>query len=199
MIRPMFTVVIPTIGRETLGRTVESIRSQSYCANAEIIVVMDTHGGLPEEVEESVRSTCKASGFWPLSLDAGAHDIGSPQLHMGFQRAHGVYVLNCGDDDVYEPGAFQAMASAIERQDVYHPLMFKVELHPAPHRGNREPVVLWDRQEIAEGRVTGQGFVCPNDPQRMGRWVNDWTFMRETVALHGGRIEWREELIARCC
>lgn len=198
MSRPLFTVVIPTIGRPTLARTLDSIDLRM----CEIIVVADTHGPL----QNDVRAWCSAfrDRWLPmnprvsyLELDAGQHDTGSPQLHMGFHRASGHFILNCGDDDVYEPDAFSLLVETVSAYGDW-PLIFKAELHPAPHRGNREPVVLWDRQEIAEGHVTGQGFVCPNDPQRMGRWVNDWTFMRETVALHGGRVEWREELIARC-
>lgn len=194
MSRPLFTVVIPTIGRPSLRATLLSIRGQASAAVAEIIVVMDTHGGLPEGAAESVSLACQEFGFWPLSFDAGSHDTGSPQLHMGFMRAQGYYILNCGDDDVYEPGAFEAIRAA----ETGIPMMFRVELLPNAQRGNREPVVLWQERRIERFNVTGQSFVCPNDPRRMGRWVDDVTFIRETVALHGGRVEWREELIARC-
>jgi glycosyltransferase involved in cell wall biosynthesis len=197
MTRPAFTVVIPTIGRTTLARTIRSIREQAV--PAEVVVVFDTYQS-DDAIVRATRNIAESYGAWFLVLDAGRHDSGSPQIHMAFHRASGHHLLNCGDDDVYEPDAFATIRAAIEEtvtiQDV--PLMFKVALHPAPHRDNRQPVVLWDRREITEGHVTGQSFVCPNDPQRLGRWVNDWTFMRETVALHDGRIEWRDETIMRC-
>lgn len=194
MSRPLFTVVIPTIGRPTLARTLESIRAQSRYSDAEIIIVADTHGPLQSDVRPLL--TDDRIRYW--EWDAGQHDTGSPQLHLGFGLAEGIYVLNFGDDDVYEPHAFKMIAAIIAEQQHHTPLMFKVELHPNDQRGNRGPVVLWQDRAIERFGVTGQSFVCPNDPRRMGRWVDDITFMRETVALHGGRIEWREELIARC-
>jgi glycosyltransferase involved in cell wall biosynthesis len=195
--RPPFSVVIPTIGRTTLARTIRSIREQAV--PAEVIVVFDTYRA-DDAIVRATRNIAESYGARFLTFDAGLNDAGSPQIHMAFHRASGHHLLNCGDDDVYEPDAFATIRAAIEEtvtiQDV--PLMFKVALHPAPHRDNRQPVVLWDRREIAEGHVTGQSFVCPNDPQRLGRWVNDWTFMRETVALYDGRIEWRDDTIMRC-
>ena len=197
VVTPMFTVVIPTIGRPTLARTIASIRSQSYCANAEIIVVADVHGMEPKTLG-MIRDVGLEYGASAVTFDAGAHDTGSPQLHLGYMHARGDWALNVGDDDVYEPGAFEAMAAVISQQPERMPLMCKVLLFPNDQRGNHRPVTLWEERSIERFKVTGQSFVCPNDPRRMGRWVDDVTFMRETVALWGGRVEWRDELIARC-
>jgi hypothetical protein len=77
--------------------------------------------------------------------------------------------------------------------------MFKVRLHPAIQRGDQqEPVILWQEQHLVRGRVTGQEFLCPNDPTRLGPWVDDITFMRETDAKYGGWLDWRDELIMEC-
>lgn len=197
-VRPLFTVVIPTIGRPSIRATLLSIRGQASVAWVEVVVVADTHRNRDAGLGK-IADACREHRAQYLELDAGAHDTGSPQLHMGFARARAGWVLNCGDDDMYVPGAFETIAGVIERERTPPgPLMFKVELYPNERRGNREPVVLWQERRIERFNVTGQGFVCPNDPRRMGRWVDDVTFMRETVALHDGRVEWREELIARC-
>lgn len=188
MTRPLFTVVIPTIGRETLARTLASI-DFDVC---EVVVVADTHGELQSDPRPLLTNNRIRYREW----DAGQHDTGSPQLHLGYALARGFFVLNCGDDDVFQPRAFDCIAAVMDSDP--RPLMFKVELHPNEKRGNREPVWLWSEKSIERFKVTGQSFVCPNFPQRFGRWVDDVTFMRETVALWGGRIEWREELIARC-
>jgi hypothetical protein len=190
---PLFTVVIPTIGRPSLARTLASI-DRRY---ADVLVVADAHE-MEQRDSLKLQHLCEDFEVGCLYFDAGVHDTGSPQLHLGFLRAQGAWVLNVGDDDVYEPGAFEMMAEIIARQAEPTPLMFKTEMHANGRRGNLEPVVLWEEQTIRRGSVTGQGFVCPNDPRRMGRWVNDWTFIRETVALHGDRIEWRPELTVRC-
>jgi len=192
MTRPLFTVVIPTIGRPTLPRTLASIP-----ADVEVIVVFDSH---EPDIDASwrVANEAVASGAIYYNLDAGRHDTGSPQIAYGFAQARGQWLLNFGDDDVYEPGAFDLIRAAIAEQTTPHPLMFTVELLPNGQRGNRRPVTLWQDREIRRYGVTGQSFVCPNDPERLGRWVDDVTFMRETVSLYGGRVDWREELIGRC-
>ena len=185
----MFSVVIPTIGRPTLPQTLASIPD-----GVEVIVVADTH-----EMDVDTLANVKAySGGKCLELDAGRHDVGSPQIAYGSLHASGLWLLNCGDDDVYEPGAFNAMSRAIaEQAGPEHPLMFKVELLPNATRGP-DAMVLWSRKQITQNRVTGQSFVCPNIPQKLGVWDTDWRFMATTVALYGGMVDWREERTMRC-
>lgn len=190
MTRPLLTVVIPTIGRDSLPRTLASIPS-----DVETIVVADTH-----EMDVDTLANVRAyTGGRCLELDAGRHDRGDSQIAYGFSVARGLWLLNCGDDDVYEPGAFNVMSRAIADQaGPQHPLMFKAEMHPNNVRLDRAPVVLWSHREIKRFKVTGQSFVCPNDPERLGVWETDWHFMATTVANFGGMVDWREELIARC-
>lgn len=189
MDRPLFTVVIPTIGRPTLARTLASIPP-----DVDTIVVADTLGPLLSDV----RATAWEHNARYFELNAGCHSTGSPQLQYGYERAQGRYILNCGDDDVYEPDAFETIARAIEETGVTYPLMFKVEMHPAPHRGNSRPVILWDEPKLERFHITGQCFVTPNDPALLGYWHDDVAFMQATVYWHGERVAWREELIARC-
>lgn len=190
MSRPLFSVVIPTIGRDSLPRTLASIP-----AGVEVIVVADTHEmdvDTLANVQAYTRGKC-------LELDAGRHDRGDSQIAHGFSVAHGLWLLNCGDDDVYEPDAFNVMSRAIaEQAGPEHPLMFKVELLPNTIRGNRDSTVLWSHQQIERFKVTGQSFVCPNDPSRLGVWETDWHFMATTAENYGGCVDWRSELTMRC-
>ena len=186
----MFSVVIPTIGRDTLPRTLASIPD-----GVEVIVVADTH-----EMDVDTLANVRAyTGGKCLELDAGLHDRGDSQIAYGSLHASGLWLLNCGDDDVYEPGAFNIMSRAIaEQAGPEHPLMFKVELLPNNARDSREPVELWSRRHIDRFFVTGQSFVCPNEPTKLGVWDTDWRFMATTVALYGGMVDWREERTMRC-
>lgn len=195
---PLFSCVIPTIGRTTLARTLRSIRSQYSDKTVEIIVVFDAFEADPA-IQAATRLISESYGAKFLALDAGRHDAGSPQLALGFTVARGEWLLNCGDDDVYVPDAFHTIAGATSEQAAPHPLMFKVRLHPAPQRGDqKEPVVLWVEKAFIRGRVTGQSFVCPNDPARLGHWVDDCTFMRQTAEKYGHAVDWREELTVEC-
>jgi len=194
MSRPLFSVIVPTIGRLSLPDTLASIP-----ADVEVLVVADTF-----EMEESrrawIETTALEAGARYLECDAGYHDTGSPQLQHGYANATGAWVLNCGDDDRHEPFAFETMKRAIESLDEPVPLMFRTVLHPGPQRGNRVPVVLWHHPEIIDKNITGQCFVIPNDQARIGSWsiLVDFGFITDTVRLWDGRIEWRTELISQC-
>jgi len=189
-------VVIPTLGRETLERTLASIRGQRLGNLAEILVVQDSYEATADVMIRTME-TCGLYGAIYAEHNAGRHDTGSPQLALGFSKARGCYILNCGDDDVYEPWAFPTMRQAIEGEPT-RPLMFRTVLHPAPQRGDqRESIVLWQERRIERGRITGQCFLAPNVPEKLGRWVDDVTFMAETVEKWGS-VGWRTEVISQC-
>lgn len=191
MSRPLFTVVIPTIGRPSLTQTLDSIRP-----GVEVIVVADTFEMGKHDVN-AIRLTVADWGAEFFTLDAGRHDTGSPQLALGYREATGQWILNCGDDDVFEPRAFDTIDCAIGEVDQDIPLFFRTVLHPAPHRGNELPIVLWHKPEIVRGLITGQCFVTPNVPEKLGEWVDDVTFMQQTVDKFGG-CAWRTEVISQC-
>lgn len=194
MSRPELTICIPTQGRHTLPAALESLRPEYQGGvRAEVLVVADTHSPLLTDV----RLHCLDDGVTYVEHDAGYHDWGYPQLRRGYELAQGAYILNCGDDDVYVPGALPAILNAIEETGE-GPLMFRAEMHPSPNRGHRRPVVLWSERRLAEQVITGQNLATPNVPGRIGGWANDWKHALETVALWGGRVHWREETIARC-
>jgi hypothetical protein len=105
--------------------------------------------------------------------------------------------MNCGDDDVYVAGAFEAIRRAIEEVGP-GPVMFRAELHPSPNRGNTAPVLVWSERRLDEKIITGQNLATPNVPGRIGDWENDWRHAQQTVALWDGCVHWREEVICRC-
>lgn len=192
-----FTIVIPTIGRETLPRTLDAIpKRRESGISVEVLVVADTHGPLLSDV----RSVAKRYGVAYHEVDAGYHDTGSPQLQYGYEIATGSLIGNLGDDDIHEPFAFETMQWAISTLTEPVPLMFRTVLHPGPQRGNAVPVVLWHHPEIVDKNITGQCFVIPNDPARMGSWLQhmDFGFISSTVERWGGRIEWRTEVVSQC-
>lgn len=188
---PFFTVVIPTIGRPTLGRTLDSIPE-----GVDVIVVADTFE-MDEGTQRMIRCHALAWGARYYAVDAGRHDTGSPQLAEGYRQAQGNWIMNLGDDDVYEPHAFKTIRRAIVNDVTTRPLMFRTVLHPAPHRGNELPVALWATPEITRGRITGQCFLTPNDQSKLGEWVDDVTFMQQTVERFGS-VAWRTEVISQC-
>lgn len=196
MTPPLFTVVIPTLGRPTLPHTLASINP----AFAETIVVADAFDMVPDRLNE-IANVVRAFHARFEAVDAGRHNHGSPQLQHGYAIARGRWILNLGDDDRFEPYAFQTMASILETMPIPTPAMFRVVLHPAPQRGaQRLPVVLWAEPIIRRSWMTGQSFVIPNRPDRMGSWLHDQDvgFIETTLELWHDRVEWRPEVIEQC-
>jgi hypothetical protein len=189
------TIVIPTQGRLTLPCVLESLRPELQGgARAEVLVVADTHSPLLMDVV----AVCREYGAAYTEHDAGYHDWGYPQLRRGYEAAQGAYVLNCGDDDVYVPGALPMIKRALEEVGE-GPVMFRAELHPSPNRGHTgAPMLVWTDRRLEEGIITGQNLATPNVPGRIGGWSNDWKHALETVALWGGLVHWRDEIIVRC-
>lgn len=195
MSRPLFTVVIPTIGRPSLPKTLASINTDL----AEVTVVADTFE-MGDTIQEAIHAEAATFGARYLEVDAGFHDWGSPQLQAGYAAAEGEYILNCGDDDVYEPFALETIKRAIDSIAAPVPMMFRTVLHPAPQRGNDHPVVLWADPELRNRNITGQCFVIPNDQSKIGRWdiLVDFGFITSTIDLWGGQVAWRTEIISQC-
>lgn len=189
------TIVVPTQGRHTLPRCLESLRpDRQGGVMAQVLVVADTHSPLLMDVE----AVCNEYRVSYVEHDAGYHDWGYCQLRRGYEVARGRYIMNCGDDDIYVEGALPAILRAIEETGE-GPLMFRAEMHPSPNRGHRgAPVVLWSEKRLEEQIITGQNLATPNVPGRIGGWANDWKHALETVALWDGLVHWRDEIVVRC-
>lgn len=174
------SIVIPTLGRDTLERTLAS------CSDAdELVVVLDTSrgGSLP----------CKL----PPNAVYAEGDFGVTGGHAG--RAHGIalatgtHLAFFDDDDVYNPGAVELMRDAACEV----PVIFRMN-----HYSHG---VLWREPVIQFGNVSTQMYVVPNDPARFGSWTPHWpglpepggdyTFIKETCELMGGPV-WREDIIS---
>jgi hypothetical protein len=192
MTRPLLSVIIGTQGRATLPRALASLHD----ARIETIVVADTHGPLLSNVAE----TAHLFGARYAEHDAGYHDFGHPQAQIGQEMARGSWLAYLGDDDVWLPGAVDTIAGVIARLPTPAPIMFRSLMHPSPSRPCGDTMALWRIPTITRGYVTGQNIVCPNDPERLGTWGDDFDFIERTVGLYGGpsAVLWRSEVIAEC-
>lgn len=174
------TVVIPTIGRGSLGRAIAS------CEGAdEIIVVHDTAGA-----------------YMTMPLDHGniryalveGGDHGYTARTKGIELATGTHLAFMDDDDVYLPGAIDLFKQAA--RDV--PVIFRMDHY--------KHGILWRRPVLEFGNVSTQMFVVPNTPEKLGVWAphapglkepgGDYTFLAGCVEKMGHPI-WRQEIVAK--
>lgn len=191
MTRPLLTVTIPTVGRATLERTLQSIRAQTTASAVEILVVGDTHAGTYAAALASVPRLCGQYGARYLAHDGGQHMFGQPQRQYGMEHAQGAWLMWSQDDSHWTPTAYAAITAAI-RDGPPCPLIGQVQVQMGH--------VVGVGPSLALGTLDADGLCLPNQPERLGRWglvyEGDWHMARETIALWGGQVRWIDALLA---
>jgi glycosyltransferase involved in cell wall biosynthesis len=160
MAEPTLSIIVATQGRKTLKRTLRSIARQLQQGD-EVLVLCDDSG-----------------------------DAGDTPRMKAMPRARGTYLTFIDDDDVYAPGALDAMRR-FAREHPGRIGIFKMR-HPVgtTHWREGEPVLRY-------ANVSTQTFLVPNVPGRLGRWqagrprpgggvyAGDYVFITETAELQG--------------
>lgn len=197
---PLLSVIVPTVGRPSLERTLRSLQQQDSRLRWEAVLVGDTFAGTWREnlsrFPGAIRGDARLSY---AEHDGGLHAWGHPQRNFGATVAKGEYLAWLGDDDLYLPGAFEAIARALASHEG-DPRVFlfrwiapwkAIYWHTAGYLGE-EP-----------GHIDAECIVCPNVPDKLGLWTNryqgDFDFIRTTVEHWGGleRVIWQPEVIAQ--
>lgn len=187
MKRPTFTVIIPSIGYETLANTIKSIQRQELVPGDQFMVVADGH-------IESTEALVKAAGA-PFEYHAygPTRTWGNDQRNFGLMFARGDYLVWMDEDDIFYPDAFAAIREAAMAHPG-RPLIFRMQ--------GPEGDYLWKEQVIQCCRIGGHMFVTPNIKGKVGRWgthyEGDFQFIRSTMDLWGddSLAVWDERFIA---
>lgn len=181
---PSLSVILPTVGRPSLRATLASIDCQLGPFD-EVIVVSDGKN-------DDTRKVVKAAGrqYVYIELLERIRDWGGTPRNIGIWSATRQYLTFMDDDDVYLPGAFEAIRKAVlERQCV--PTIFRMR-----HCGR----VIWESPSIGVANVSSQMLVIPNIKGLVGYWTSryagDYDFITDTVSRHNGDVVFREELIS---
>jgi glycosyltransferase involved in cell wall biosynthesis len=147
---PSFSVIVPTKGRDTLSRTLATVADQLDPGD-EILVV------------------CNHANDWGNSARQSAMD-----------RAKGDYIAFVDDDDIFVPGALEAMRSWARDHPGRIGIFKRKSDAWAPQP--REPV-------LKQGMVCPQNFLIPNIPGKLGRWgeQSQDPALEEEIAARNGR------------
>lgn len=207
MSNPVLTIIIPTQGRLTLGRALESIRNKTQPLHdeIEILVCVDTHSPLYSNVAQ-ITQDYKAQY---LEFDAGFHGWGHPQAEYAYPKAKGRYILALGDDDQYVDGALGKVINLIEANDFASggdPFvsMWQVIMYRSPTRQIRNKWTIWSDKTLNVGTVTGQNICLPNNSELLVPYpstpTGDRDFIVGMIEVYGGLEEviWMNEVIATC-
>jgi hypothetical protein len=203
MERPLLSVIVPTVGRPSLERAVNSLLRQGEWLPYEVILVGDTHAGT--WAEQLPRARALADQYPErvryVEHDGGLHAWGHPQRTYGATVARGTYLSWLGDDDVYTRFAFPAIARALRARVFDHPRDPRVFLFRwiSPWKQ-----LYWHTAGWLEcDHIDAECVVAPNVPAKLGLWTNryqgDYDMIKETVDNWGGveRVLWQPEVIAQ--
>ena len=202
--RPLLSVIVPTVGRPSLERTLRSLLEQRCWLRWEAVLVGDAHAGTWSHQLPRARELARQhERFVYTEHDGGVHAWGHPQRNHGATVAKGRYLWWLGDDDIALPGAFHAIQEAVLRRNPEPDADPRVYLFRwiAPWKQ-----VLWHTAGYLgeePGHIDAEMIVCPNVPAKLGTWTNryqgDYDFICETAHRWGGpeRVVWQPEVIAQ--
>ena len=178
---PSLSIIIPTVGRNSLAATLASIARQEIQADDDVLLI--GAGPQPDAAE-----TFAASGLpGRYRQMPRGNDWGASERNWAMPYAYGDFLAFMDDDDVYTPGAFSAMRTA-------DPAALNV------YRMHGRRRVLWREPRLRIGNVSTQMLVVANRPAILGQWGHrregDYDFAASTASKIG-RVTFHETIIAR--
>lgn len=187
MNEPTFSIIIPTIGRKTLEKTLESISPQRSVGD-EVIVVFDD--GETWENNKVARS----HGCILANTLKRSHDAGSKARNLGIDLAQRDWLLFMDDDDVFTPNAFQVIRETIVKTKLPTIHLFRMRYSDGK--------VLWKEPEVTYGNVGTPMIALPRLGQRV-LWKegigagNDYQFITDAINIRKQTPIWSEEIICQ--
>lgn len=186
------SIIVPTCGRQTLIRTINSVKDQLEEGDT-VNLVSDG----PSELAWYLSTQTEGVRYYQHRTPAEreirvGHDQRNYALWHGLAR--GDYLLWIGDDDVYEPGALAVIREALT-VNPGRPHLFRMRAHWGR--------LVWQEPRLVkEGNVSDQIFVCPNISSKLARfnparYEGDFDFIRDTCLLQGGPV-WHDAVIVTC-
>lgn len=192
---PALSVVIPTIGRSTLSRLLDSLDAQPQAELLEVVVVADTHGGVTPDLEQArlhVLEERDARRYVWREYDAGMHCWGHPQRMLGGRCARAPWVWYSQDDNIAAQGALEDIFRAIARQRFVRPLFFRWL------SGWRE--VIWRDHHLILGNIDADCLVLPRRIAERVQWglryEGDFDAAIDVMRLADEVVEWQDHVIS---
>lgn len=182
------TVVVPTLGRPTLLNTLRSIDRQARPGDR-VLVMADGPSPMARSIFKPFGRRGGTNGRWVYEEHRHLGCYGHPLRNIALEREHGRHVATIDDDDVYLPGALDA----IRESACARPVIFRMRMgrdHPA--RG----VTVWHDPRVAYGNVGTPMVVAPACGARFGlEYGGDLVYAEQAVAVLGPPI-FHERVIA---
>jgi glycosyltransferase involved in cell wall biosynthesis len=190
---PTLGIFIPTYGRETLRRCLDSVMPQLLPGD-DVLVVGDVRDG-PLPVTEAI-----VAAYGPpvryLPFTDGQMSWGHAQCDYAQTQLSTDWLFGQDDDDVFTPDAFAAIRDTIVNLDRPRPLLFRFLTHFG--------LTVWlQRGLVMQGAIGGHCLVQPNIPGKVGyrratHYEGDFAWIRNTLTnWYPVAPEWVDFVIGR--
>ena len=188
---PWLSVVIPTVGRDSLEHTLAALNAQPESAGLEVLVVADTFGGTTPALKRAREVVHGAHHQW-REYDAGAHCFGQPQRTFGARLARAPYVWFAQDDNIAAEDALAEIELAIDVQrQQTRPLFFRVRFAWG--------MEVWREPALRLGNIDADCLVFPRAIARQVEWglryEGDFDAAQQAADLAHGEVVWVDEVV----
>jgi len=183
--RPKISILIPTCGRETLDRAINSALA-AMGTHDELLVIGDG----PSQIARRITSTYSDYRLRYLETPP-THKWGCFQYDFGSMVATGEFLMFFTDDDVLVPRATDIVREGVRGKKWPH--IFAMD-----HRPQKRIL----RNSIRRCEVGAHQIVVPNDPKMLARWTadlsetNDHAYLMATLDKYKCQPEFHPEVIA---
>lgn len=185
---PTISLVIPTVSRPTLARTLASLRAQPWRAGDSVVLVGDG----PQPVAADLWRQFRLPGLYaetPARLGFWGHGARNWVRDRGL--ATGDYLVALDDDDEWTPSALAVIRASLA-ESPGRPHIFRMAGCPVVG-------TVWKDKEVRLQNVGTPLLVAPNVPGKIGayteRYGGDFDMIAETCVFYPDGPVWREEVI----
>lgn len=186
---PTISCIVPTAGRASLARTLDSLAGQMLDGDECLVVGDVLNGPLPQS--EAICAAHPWCRYIPFT--DGLMSWGHNQINYALMLVKGDLIHGNDDDDVYTPTALAAMRDAGSTYPG-RVLLFRFQAY----FGNRP--LVWVRPGVVmQGAVGGHCLVLPNIPDKVGcmsdRYEGDYDWILDTLRRHELPPVWVDHVI----
>jgi len=181
--KPTISFIIPTCGRTTLRRTLDSILNAGFGAGDEVLVIGDGKQPIAQQI-------CGTYNTPIIYLEYGpTHDFGNSQRNEAIKLAKCDFIAFIDDDDEYRPRSIVVARDKLVTQPE------KLHLFRMEHRNFG---ILWKDKEVRHCNISSQMAFVPNKKGLLHKWINgyegDFWFIQNTSKNFD--ISWNQEILA---
>lgn len=188
-----FSIIIPTMSRPTLRRTLISLMHAGVAKTDQVIVIEDGTMGCAESVTKEL---CATLGVEAVFLRQPTRAGSGAARTRAFTFATRTHLIFIDDDDQFTPNALIAMRQAVStKPDVPHVFKMRNCNYSRAHWR-----VLWTDPVLRVGNV-GTPMVClPNIRTKLEVWKDghpcDDFFFFERTFKNFEAAQWHEDVVA---